>query len=729
MKELCISLNSASRTPGTDVNGCTLDIPEMPTTQTHQVSLGSFEMPLSQATVEPDWNEFYFHNGIWFISDADRILGYYDSTSGSLEEVILPLRTNGIVSITGPGINNLSSSAPPIVESTEMNEQADQPDQPDQPMQPHRPELIMSTDGTCRYINEGDGGYLVGNTQQEPTTATYTFQTETPHGLRNVISGQTMELIQFGQRDYKLKNIFIISSTEFTADMEEITTMDIPDALNIKGYLYVSEFKTISDLLKATGLAFTFDKHGILGCRTEIDPGTTMAKKLGYTMRGKNAFLHNSFFSKTKLDTGNYNVSNLTTSSIISLCPSRLALVSSETGSLEMEVTSHKGITITVNILSNNSSITSICTPDSIVNVISNLLNSNGTQSLLQMPSSLQLFDVSIVETPDEKSTTHGVLGKYIQYKISNEKPFEIRFSPGLARILNMKTNNTNSNEYISEKIWVPLDHNGNYTRVLWNSFSQSPVAYDSHLELVQRSKSMFKVFLFNNDSNAADYYETSGEYYLTTGSYDSNGVLDGYLHELTSGDILTINEQKFVVDRVNTHLAFYIKKTTTDIPFYNGSSWDSKMVFLQKPQTEFDFISRGGHENNPLAEILGFPEDRLFYGGTYVRSPNAMNVDHPPYLLVDINFDNKSQTTRDTYRNSSKTIFAKLQTIVSGSYSRELRVYAMNNTFMAPRDIKNITINVYNPNHSRYNFHGKNFSLTLNFAAPFLAGAQLQAT
>ena len=690
MKELCISLNSASRKDKLGpVNGCVIDLPEMATNQVMSVSLGGMELPLSQNTIETDWQNIYFHHGISFKNDADRRLIYSDEGS---QEVVLPMLTNKVVSVSGPGITDLVGSSGPD-DAVVGNENR---------------QLVYGADGLCQNPEE----FLVGNTQT--AMETYTFETEESHGLSRA-GQQKITLIAFGSKDYVLSNVIVTGEKTFTAQMEAVT-IAIPTSLPFVGELLVDPYKTLQSLLDAMPELGLTMKKGMLTSQKVVSAETNLAKKLGFTISGKATYLFNSFFANAKLDCGNYNASSMTTAMILSLCPTRLSLAASESnGSLDMEVTSPNGNVTSITITTNNVSISSICSPESIASVIQNLLNSNGTQALTQLSGD---YSVTIEEKQSELQT-HSATGKYIRYCVTNESPFEIKFSPGLARILNMRTINANGNTYRGDYIWVPVDHEGNYYKTLWNAFAQSSVAYDSHLELTQRRKSMFRVTQFSEDAT---------EYYLTTGTFDQDtGVLTGYIHELSANDVIYIGNQRFKVDRVSSNLAFYVKKTSATLDF-SQVTW--KPVFFEKVSTEFDFTNRHFEmNNNPVAEILGFPETMILYDDAYVRGSYSMAIDHPPYVLLDIQFDNKSQTTVDSYKNSEKTIFAKLQTITSGNYSRELRVYAMNSTFLSPRDVRTIKVNVYNPNHSLYNFHGKNFSMTLNLAAPFLGSAQTQST
>ena len=174
------------------------------------------------------------------------------------------------------------------------------------------------------------------------------------------------------------------------------------------------------------------------------------------------------------------------------------------------------------------------------------------------------------------------------------------------------------------------------------------------------------------------------------------------------------------MVSQIRSELAFYVKKSTATLDF-STITW--KPVMFEKPVVEFDF--RGRQQNNQLAEILGFSPEKKYFDG-YIYSDYAINTDHPPYLLLDLEFDNKSLTTIDSYQEKERAIFAKIQTITSGNFVREIRVYPMSNMFLSPRDITSAKVSILNPDHSLYNFHGKNFSLTFNLQLPFLQSANL---
>lgn len=126
------------------------------------------------------------------------------------------------------------------------------------------------------------------------------------------------------------------------------------------------------------------------------------------------------------------------------------------------------------------------------------------------------------------------------------------------------------------------------------------------------------------------------------------------------------------------------------------------------------------------LAAVMGFPASAVFSGSDgELAAPHAYNFDGPPYLLWVIAEPSGSTFIRHPWRGSTRTdVFAKL-ILRNNTYAIE-RLYPMQKIVQGNHRMATLTMAVYNPDHTLYNFHGKDWSGTLTFVTSSTAGAQL---
>jgi len=131
--------------------------------------------------------------------------------------------------------------------------------------------------------------------------------------------------------------------------------------------------------------------------------------------------------------------------------------------------------------------------------------------------------------------------------------------------------------------------------------------------------------------------------------------------------------------------------------------------------------------QNNPMmAEILGFPSTAIFSGsdGALV-APYCYNFNGPPYLLWVIQQPSGSTFIShywQTKEDNKVNIFAKL-ILRNNTYSIE-RLYPMQQIMQGNEKVTKLKMAIYNPDHTLYHFHGKNWSGTLVFVTTSIAGA-----
>lgn len=133
---------------------------------------------------------------------------------------------------------------------------------------------------------------------------------------------------------------------------------------------------------------------------------------------------------------------------------------------------------------------------------------------------------------------------------------------------------------------------------------------------------------------------------------------------------------------------------------------------------------------NPMLAEILGFPATAVFSQSDGVlAAPYCWNFNGPPYLLWVIQEPSGSRYIHHYWRakdDNKENIFAKL-VLRTNVYSIE-RLYPMQQIMQGNQKVTQLKMAIYNPDHSLYNFHGKNWSGTLSFIALASAGELLCA-
>lgn len=96
----------------------------------------------------------------------------------------------------------------------------------------------------------------------------------------------------------------------------------------------------------------------------------------------------------------------------------------------------------------------------------------------------------------------------------------------------------------------------------------------------------------------------------------------------------------------------------------------------------------------------------------TGYTSNQSFNLQHPNYLLVELEIDNASNNIQHRWANDVKhTLLAK---IVCYPELRVERVVPMVITFPTSNFVKGFGIKILNPDHTPYKFHGRDWSGTL---------------
>jgi hypothetical protein len=113
----------------------------------------------------------------------------------------------------------------------------------------------------------------------------------------------------------------------------------------------------------------------------------------------------------------------------------------------------------------------------------------------------------------------------------------------------------------------------------------------------------------------------------------------------------------------------------------------------------------------NRLAEIIGFPSGTTLFTQEAL-APRHWNFEHPTYLLVELGLAHMSALISHRCGSDVKSnLMAKV--LVSPQIRLE-RGYPMSKSGSGVSYITQLKVSIYNPWHSLYNFHGRDFSLTL---------------
>ena len=131
-------------------------------------------------------------------------------------------------------------------------------------------------------------------------------------------------------------------------------------------------------------------------------------------------------------------------------------------------------------------------------------------------------------------------------------------------------------------------------------------------------------------------------------------------------------------------------------------------------------------HQNNqyPLARLLGFDQEDYLWDPTHTQwwySPSSYSMDWPPYLLFEMiepdgvtrNF-HSWEVEEDRYDNRPRI----LGKIILYPQLRLERILQYHMTFADTKTVNRVKIRILNPDHTLYRLHGKDFSFSLALQA-----------
>jgi hypothetical protein len=164
----------------------------------------------------------------------------------------------------------------------------------------------------------------------------------------------------------------------------------------------------------------------------------------------------------------------------------------------------------------------------------------------------------------------------------------------------------------------------------------------------------------------------------------------------------------------------------TFTVDMYNSAILNGDTVAVCDWASQNASLNLYFHAVPMLASVMGFPVSAVFSGSDgELIAPHAYNFDGPPYLLWVINDPQGSAFIKHTWKTSTKeNIFAKL-ILRNNVYSIE-RLYPMQKIMQGNHKMTQLNMSIFNPDHTLFNFHGKNWSGTLTFVTASTAGALL---
>ncbi len=126
-------------------------------------------------------------------------------------------------------------------------------------------------------------------------------------------------------------------------------------------------------------------------------------------------------------------------------------------------------------------------------------------------------------------------------------------------------------------------------------------------------------------------------------------------------------------------------------------------------------------------SELTGFPPQAILWTGPdYLPAiaPNQFSLDPPDYLLIEFEKPNESTYIQHQWKNDVKNrIFGKI--VIYPGYRME-RMFPIEAVFQGMKIINQLQIRILTPQHELYNFHGRDWSMTLVFVVAGQTGNQL---
>lgn len=180
--------------------------------------------------------------------------------------------------------------------------------------------------------------------------------------------------------------------------------------------------------------------------------------------------------------------------------------------------------------------------------------------------------------------------------------------------------------------------------------------------------------------------------------------------------DVVSIEGVEFVITQVIDAFDFVIELGSHSIPLYGDCLCPSEEPVLNL------FFAPAPCQQNPIKPaLLGFFNDDVLFqaGQNIIMSPSLYNLDHPPYLLLQVKFPD-GLLTRNSHTNEDQQtlnfILAKI--IIYPNFKNE-RIFPFNGFIQQLAVMNKLTLELLNPDHSVYKFHGCNWSGTLCFLVP----------
>lgn len=259
------------------------------------------------------------------------------------------------------------------------------------------------------------------------------------------------------------------------------------------------------------------------------------------------------------------------------------------------------------------------------------------------------------------------------------------------------------------------------------------------YVPILRRSQKRFGINACENRAWTGTFVSRSNG--LVTITSDTTPVT---AHGFQAEDVITLREvanpnitYDVVVAEVIDAFTFRVEASST--PYASGSLSVGRIcvnlfgpvilnLFLMSSEcSDTQMRSQSFPTNTFRNEVLGFPAEAILWQNPLSLpfiAPFVFNLDPPDYLIVEIVKPTESRYIQHRWKNDTiTTVFAKLA--IYPGYRLD-RVYPMEVVFQGLQVINQVHFRFRTPDHKLYNFHGRNWSMTLVLQVVGQTGGQL---
>lgn len=145
-------------------------------------------------------------------------------------------------------------------------------------------------------------------------------------------------------------------------------------------------------------------------------------------------------------------------------------------------------------------------------------------------------------------------------------------------------------------------------------------------------------------------------------------------------------------------------------------TTWLVDVIPMNKGAFNLYFPAAHGHCWSRLAEIYGFPSGASLWADPLLVAPWHWNLEQPPYLLLDLGLQHVSATI--THRCGNDVLSGFFGKIVLYPPFKEMRMTPIQAMGTGVSVVSSVHLRLLNPWHQLYEFHGRNWSITVILAS-----------